>query len=68
MKEEIADHEPEHGIAQEFEGLVVLDAVLPRLVRIRFVREGSSEEIAALEAIAQALFEFRQVALQSIEV
>jgi hypothetical protein len=68
LKKQIADDESENGVAEELEGLVILDAVLPRLVRIRFVGESASEEIAAPEAVTQTLFEFRQVVLQSREV
>ena len=61
MKQDVADDEAEHGVAEELEGLIVADVAGFRLVLVRLVGECAGQKLPALKVIADALFEFRQV-------
>ncbi len=63
MEKQIADHKSENGVAEKFEGLVVADIVLARLMGVRLVRECTREQVAAMKLIPDALFECGEVAL-----
>jgi hypothetical protein len=56
-EEQVADDEPEHGIAQELERLVVPDGGVLGLVRVRLVRQCPAEQVGPLEAVAEPFFE-----------
>ena len=57
-EEHVADHEAEHGVAEELEGLVVTRVLAPRFVRVRLVSDGSCEQVAPLKGVADAPLEF----------
>ena len=53
-------------VAEEFEGLVVADVVVPRFVRIRLVSDGAREHVALIECVADAALEIRQIHADSV--
>src|SRR5687767_3195258 len=58
-EEQIADDEAEHRIAEEFEGFVVADLEILRLVRVGLVGQRAPQQIAARECVPDALLELR---------
>lgn len=58
MKEKVADDEPENGVAEEFEGLVVTNGVVPGLVRIRLMGQRPRQKLAPAELMAESFLEF----------
>ncbi len=64
VEQEVGDEEPEHGVAQEFERLIVADAAADVLVCAGRVGHGVFEQPAVAEAIADRLLQGLELVAQ----
>ena len=64
VEQQVGDEEPEHGVAQEFERLVVADAAADVLVCAGRVGHGVLEQPAVAEAIANRLLQGLELVAQ----
>src|SRR5258708_4268909 len=63
-KKDVADDEPEHGITEELERLVMTDTFLPGLVRVRLMGERSSKNIGVLKGVPDALLKLAELVVR----
>lgn len=61
MEEDVRDDEAEDGVAEEFEGFVVVRVVVFRFMRMRLVGERAHEELAPGEGVIEPFFEGWQI-------